>query len=59
MMTAESMLSKRLVLRSTADAFFLLKLFSSHVYIVFKALLVLDENAMGELALNPTSSVKI
>ena len=32
MMTAESMLSKRPVLRVTAALFVLLKLFSSHVY---------------------------
>ena len=32
MMTAEFMLSKRPVLRFTAALFFLLKLFSSHIY---------------------------
>ena len=34
MMTAEFMLSKRPVLRFTAALFFLLKLFSSHIYCV-------------------------
>ena len=34
MMTAESMLSKRPVLRNTAVLFFLLKLFSSHIYCI-------------------------
>ena len=36
MMTAESMLSKRPVLRITAALFFLLKLFSSHIYCIPK-----------------------
>ena len=36
MITAESMLSKRPVLRFTAALFFLLKLFSSHVYCIPK-----------------------
>ena len=34
MMTAESMLSKRPVLRFTAALFFLLKPFSSHIYCI-------------------------
>ena len=34
MMTAEFMLSKRPVLRFTAALFFLLKLFSSHIYCI-------------------------
>ena len=36
MMTAEFMLSKRPVLRFTAALFFLLKLFSSHIYCIPK-----------------------
>ena len=40
MMTAEFMLSKRPVLRFTAALFFLLKLFSSHVYCIPKSNLV-------------------
>ena len=36
MMTAEFMLSKRSVLRFTAALFFLLKLFSSHIYCIPK-----------------------
>ena len=36
MMLAESMLSNRLVLKITAALFFLLKLFSSHIYCINK-----------------------
>ena len=36
MMTAEFMLSKRPVLRFTAALFFLLKLFSSHIYCILE-----------------------
>ena len=36
MMTAEFMLSKRSVLRFTAALFFLLKLFSSHIYCILE-----------------------
>ena len=39
MMTAEFMLSKRPVLRFTAALFFLLKLFSSHIYCILQCLL--------------------
>ena len=39
MMTAEFMLSKRPVLRFTAALFFLLKLFSSHIYCIPKFVL--------------------
>ena len=44
MMTAEFMLSKRPVLRFTAGLFFLLKLFSFHVYCIPKADFVFTVN---------------
>ena len=40
MMTAEFMLSKRPVLRFTAALFFLLKLFSSHIYCIPNLLII-------------------
>ena len=40
MMTAEFMLSKRPVLRFTAALFFLLKLFSSHIYCIPKYIFI-------------------
>ena len=45
-MTAESMLSKRPVLRFTAALFFLLKLFSSHIYCMphYYRLVAISEN---------------
>ena len=44
MMTAELVLSKRPVLRFTADLFFLLKIFSSHIYRIMKELVFAKTN---------------
>ena len=52
-MTAESMLSKRPVLRITAASFFPFELFSSHIYYISKFLYLLSKCFCSNLLSNP------